>query len=115
MALNRVTHERLEDGIVVSGTIQSAETWTVAYRKSLEAWQYAPIIAELLLHDMELIFDVCEKAEDLEEHNDWIHAAWRMIQHLDYMQKPPEEIERLKKYEADIRSGAIFKDDEPLF
>jgi hypothetical protein len=110
--LNRITHEKLEDGIVVSGSIGSGETWPEAYRRSLDSWQYGPIVAELLLHDVELIFDGCEEAGDIATHNEWLRAVWCMIEQLEMTLKPLSELERLKKYEADIRSGVIFKDED---
>ena len=109
--LNRVTHECLEDGVVVSGKIGSAESWVVAYLGSIDEWQYNAIIAGMLLHQMERIFDSCQEPSDITEHDGWLAAAWNMFSHLQIPLVQDSEIERLRTYEADIRSGKEFEDD----
>jgi len=111
-AFNRVTFERLENGVVVSGRIGSAESWADAYRESLDPWQYDAVIASLLLDRIESILDCCEKPEDIAAQDEWLKTAWYMI----YSTKPwivnNKKLDMLKEYEAEIRSGKAFDDGD---
>jgi hypothetical protein len=111
--LCRVVFEVLEDGVVVSGRTQSATKWVHAYINSLEDWQDEPILARILIRKMEVIFDDCEIPSDIDEHNDFLEAAWTILASVRISLVTDAEIEELRKNEFDIRSGKAFEETLP--
>jgi len=111
-SINRVTYEHIENGIVTSGNIASAEKWADAYCKSIDMWQRDSVVAAILMAEMEYIFDACyEKPEDLVPHEPRLAASKQLLATMGKLAVDPKEMERLLKYEASIRSG-VYDDDE---
>lgn len=107
---NRVTHERIENGVVTSGKISSAKRWADAYCQSLDFWQQDSVVSAILMREMEHIFDSCLKPEDLVPHEARLAASKQLLATMEKLAVDPKELERLSKYEALIRSGVY--DDE---
>lgn len=101
-SLNRVTHERIEDGVVVSGRIGSSEGWADAYRQSAEEWQYDCIIANMLVHQMDRMYDDCDTAEDIERYRERLTLNRHFLATLSHLAVTPEELKRLDEYENEI-------------
>jgi|GEM_PF-5168268 len=111
-SINRVTHERIEDGVVTSGKIASAATWSEAFVRCIGDGFLDAVIAKALLKQMENIFDSCRSIEDIAEHDAWLLAAWNMVPHLKFSLVANDELARLRVYEEDIRNGKNFTEEE---
>ncbi len=115
-AIYRITQERIENGVVTSGRIASAEKWAHAYRNILgDVWQRDVLIAALLMHEMECTFDgCCETPEGLATEEDRLAAIKQLLGTMGDHAFDSEELQRLLKYEEEIRSGkyADELDDE---
>jgi hypothetical protein len=112
-SINRVTFEHIENGIVTSGNIASAEKWADAYCKSIDMWQRDSVVAAILMAEMEYILDACyEKPEDLVPHEARLAASKQLLATMGELAVDPKEMERLLKYEASIRSGVYDDEDD---
>jgi hypothetical protein len=111
-AINRVTHERIENGVVTSGRVASAEKWADAYRNSLDPWQWDSVVASILMREMEQVFDSCYgKPEMLLQHEVRLSAIKQLLSTMGELAVNPDEMQRILKYELHVRSGKTEEDE----
>lgn len=111
-SLYRVTFEVIDDGVVVSGRVASAHDWRLAFVRCIgSAWEHNCVIATMLLHKMDAIFDECYgEPENLFEYESDLAAIKAYLDHIKHVVNP-DEMARLVEYEKQVRSGETDEDE----
>lgn len=113
----RVTMEQIEDGLVVSGLIESHKELCEAHVEAITKSKFLvnQVAARLLLWQLDYILDCCNSPEEITRITPFFEAAFVVLDSFPRHHVPVGVMEGIRQTAEAMRSGEYFKaegDDE---